>query len=298
MKKWMPLLCLALCLLLPLCAFAERVDIDHPASLTLRVAYGGAGLPGASFEVFRVAEMDSDARFTMLSGYTAGGVDINKVEGAEAWAALAKRLAQQAGTPTAEAVTDQQGIALFEDLESGLYLVVGQPLEKNNYVYEYAPFMVSVPGKTDGKWQYEATADVKLQPRPVLFDMQVVKQWKDAGYVDKRPDEITVDLYCDGAVATSVKLNARNQWKYTFEDLERTHIWMVKEHKVPSGYQASYEERNGAQIITNTYVKQAPGQQTIPQTGLMWWPVPVMAVLGLTLVIIGLAMRRKWSNEP
>ena len=298
MKKWMPLLCLALCLLLPLCAIAERVEIDHPASLTLRVAYGGAGLSGASFEVFRVAEMDEEARFVMLSGYTAGGVDINKVEGAAAWSALAERLAKQAGTPTAEAVTDQQGKALFDDLESGLYLVVGQPLEQGNYVYEYAPFMVSVPGKADGKWQYDATADVKLQPRPLLFDMQVVKVWKDPGYVDKRPDEITVDLYCDGAVQESVRLNARNHWKYTFKDLERTHTWMVREQTVPSGYRATYEDRNGAKIITNTYVKQVPGHQTIPQTGLMWWPVPVMAVLGLTLVIIGLAMRRKWSNEP
>lgn len=298
MKKWKLLLCLALCLLMPLSAFAERVEIDHPASLTLRLAYGGAGLPGASFEVFRVAEMDDDARFAMLGGYTAGSVDINKVEGAAAWSALAERLAKQAGTPTAEAVTDQQGKALFDGLESGLYLVMGQPLEQGDYVYEYAPFLVSVPSKADGKWQYDAMADVKAEPRPLLFDMQVVKVWKDPGYVDKRPDEITVELYRDGAVLESVKLNDRNHWKHTFEDLERTHKWMVREQKVPSGYRATYEERNGAQIITNTYVKQVPGQQTIPQTGLMWWPVPVLAVLGLTLVIIGLAMRRKWSNEP
>lgn len=298
MKKWMPLLCLVLCLLLPLSAWAERVEPDHAASLTLWVTHGGVGLPGASFEVFRVAEMDRDARFVMLSGYQAGSADINKVDGAAAWASLAERLAKQAGTPTAKAVTDQQGKALFADLQSGLYLVKGQPLEKGDYVYEYAPFMVSVPGKAEGKWQYDVTADVKVEPRPLLFDMPVIKYWKDPGYVDKRPDEITVDLYCDGAVLQSVKLNARNHWKHTFEDLERTHTWMVKEQKVPSGYKVTYDTSNGAQIITNTYVKQVPGQQTIPQTGLMWWPVPVMAVLGLTLVIIGLAMRRKWSNEP
>ena len=94
--------------------------------------------------------------------------------------------------------------------------------------------------------------------------------------MDKRPDEITVDLYCDGAVLQSVKLNARNHWKHTFEDLERTHTWMVKEQKVPSGYKVTYDTSNGAQIITDTYVKQVPGQQTIPQTGLMWWPVPAV----------------------
>ena len=298
MKKWMPLLCLVLCLLLPLSVFAERVQPDHPASLTLRVAYGGVGLPGATFTVYRVAEMDQEARFVMLDGYQAGDVDINQVEGAASWASLAERLSAQAGTPAGSAVTDQKGHALFPELKSGLYLVMGQPLISGDYVYEYAPFLVAVPDKEGQQWQYEATADVKVQPRPLLFDMQVVKYWKDAGYVDQRPKEITVELYRDGAVVDTVKLTARNRWKHTFIGLERTHQWMVREETVPSGYQATYDQQNDAQIITNTYVKQVPGQQVIPQTGLMWWPVPVMAVLGIALVIIGLIVRRKWSNEP
>lgn len=297
MKKWMPLLCLALCLLLPLTALAERVQPDHDASLTLRLTEAGVGLPGATFEVFRVAAMDDDARFTMLSGYQAGNVDINKLEGAEAWAKLAERLAAQVNAPGAVASTNQQGKAVFDPLESGLYLVLGERVEIGHWIYEFAPFMVSVPGKTGDSWQYDAVADVKYLRSPITFDMKVVKTWKDAGYVDQRPKSIKVDLYCDGAVAGTVELNARNNWTHTFTGLETMHTWTVREQTVPSGYRVTYEEKDGAQLILNTYVQQVPGQQVIPQTGLLWWPVPLMAVLGATLLVIGVALRRKWSNE-
>ncbi|MBO5502269.1 MAG: Cna B-type domain-containing protein [Clostridia bacterium] len=298
MKKWMPLLCLALCVLLALPAYAERVDPDHAASLTLRLTESGVGLSGATFEVFRVAEMDDDARLAMLDSYQAGSVDINRVEGAEAWAALAERLAKQVRGSGLVAKTNQQGRAVLSDLPSGLYLVLGQRTEIGHWIYDFAPFLVSVPGKNGDHWQYDAVADVKYQRSPQIFDMKVIKYWQDAGYVDQRPKAIKVDLYCNGAVERTVELNAGNRWSYTFTGLETRHTWMVREQTVPSGYRVAYGEQSGAQTITNTYVVKEPGQQVIPQTGLLWWPVPVMAVLGLAMLMIGLAMRRKWSNEP
>lgn len=297
MKKWIPLLCLALCLLLSLPALAERIDPEREGSLTLRLMEAGHGLPGATFEVFRVAEMDEEARFVLLSGYQAGNVDINRLEGAQDWADLAERLSKQVKGHGTAASTNQQGKAVFSKLDCGLYLVLGQRAEIGHWVYEFAPFLVAVPEKADGGWQYDAVADVKYLRSPQLFDLKVIKYWKDSGYTDQRPKTIKVDLYCNGAVDRTVELNASNNWSYTFYGLETRHTWMVREQTVPNGYQATYGEQNGAQIITNTYTAPSSGQQTIPQTGLLWWPVPVMAVLGMTLLIIGLLLRRKWSNE-
>ena len=266
--------------------------------MTLRLTESGVGLPGATFEVFRVAEMDDDARFVMIDGYQPGNVDINKVEDAESWARLAEQLAKQVKAPGLAAKTNQQGRALFSDLPSGLYLVLGQRTEIGHWIYGFAPFMVSVPGTNDDRWQYDVAADVKFQRNPQLFDMKVIKYWQDAGYVDQRPKSIKVDLYRNGAVERTVELNASNRWSYTFTGLETRHTWMVREQSVPSGYRAAYGEQAGAQIITNTYTAKEAGQQVIPQTGLLWWPVPVMALLGMAMLLIGLAMRQKWSNEP
>lgn len=296
MKKWIALLCLALCLLLPLSALTERVDLEHDVSLTLSMTEDGKGLPGVAFNVYRVASMDDEARFVLLNGYRIGDTNLNKVKGAAAWSALAQKLAPQVGSPTASATTNKQGKAVFSDLMSGLYLVKAKSVEIGHWVYDAGVFMVSVPGKTDGKWQYDTVADVKYQRSPKTMELKVIKQWKDTGYTSERPGKITVNLYRDGALDDTVELSARNNWTHTFTGLETIHTWTVKEHTVPTGYKVAYSQKNGAQIITNTYQPKTSSGQSIPQTGLLWWPVPLMAVLGMALVIIGLILRRKWSG--
>lgn len=297
MKKWITVLCLVLCLALPMAAGAERVQPEHTASLTLQLTEAGKGLPGATFTVYRVAEMDSDARFALLPGYAAPGVDINEVKGAAAWSALAETFLKQAGTPTAAAVTNGQGKALFSRVNTGLYLVVGQPVEIGHWVYRYAPFMVSVPGKDADGWQYDVLAEVKHEKEAVTCELTIIKFWQDSGYTSQRPGGITVGLYCDGVLAQNLVLNAANNWRCKVEGLETIHKWTVQEMSVPAGYTVAYGQQDGALTITNTYKAPPSSGSTIPQTGLLWWPVPVLAVLGLTLMIIGLAMRRKWRID-
>lgn len=46
---------------------------------------------------------------------------------------------------------------------------------------------------------------------------------------------------------------------------------------------------------SNTYM---PGNDTkLPQTGQMWWPVPILFAIGLTLLILGILQRRGERNE-
>lgn len=288
------LMCLLLCLMiLPHAACAQA----ETARLTLRLREDGQGLSGASFALYRVARLTENARFELLSGYDAGDADVNSLSTAQAWSDLAATLAAQVGEPYAEAATNQAGEAIFTQMETGLYLVVGQKVEIGSYVYEFAPFMVALPGLDGDEWNYDVLCDVKHTRTAQMCDIQIVKVWNDAGYTKLRPMRILVDLYCDGEVAGTVELSAENNWSYTFADLESAHEWTVREQTVPSGYAASYAEQNGAWVITNTLVASPTTAPDIPQTGLTWWPVPVMGLLGAALFIIGWAMRRKWRNE-
>ena len=57
-------------------------------------------------------------------------------------------------------------------------------------------------------------------------------------------------------------------------------------------------------VVTNTYDEgtpenpeqpenpDQPGNPTLPQTGQLWWPVPVLVAGGLLLIVIGLLRRR------
>lgn len=295
MKKTITLLCLVLCLLLPVAA--QAVQPDRAASLTLRLVDEGEPLPGASFAVYRVAAMNTDARFELLDGFDAGGMDINRMETAAAWAQLADLLAARVGEPTATGTTGQWGEAKLEGLATGLYLVLGQPVEIGSSAYDFAPFLVSVPGKQSDQWQYDVVAEVKFSETGLTRSLRVVKYWYDGGNTLGRPQSILVGLYCDGMLYTTVELTAANSWMHTFTDLPSAHQWTVEELSIPAGYSVAYSTNEDALILTNSAVNMPTTAPDIPQTGLVWWPVPLLAVLGLGFVVAGLVLRQKWGRE-
>lgn len=69
----------------------------------------------------------------------------------------------------------------------------------------------------------------------------------------------------------------------------------------------SYLSREGITfVITNTLKPSeepaptpqpssppTPGEPTLPQTGVLWWPVPLLAILGALLLLLGWGLRRR-----
>lgn len=291
MNKCKRLLCVLLCLLLLPC-----VAVAQQGSITLSLAVEGKGLAGAEFNVYRVAALVNGASFALLPGYDAGDWDVNELESAEDWAALAERLAGQATSGGTCVTTDENGLAKLTGLEDGMYLVMGKKAEIAGWTYAFAPFVMSLPGKVNGGWSHDVQADVKHEREPVKCDIRLVKVWKDEGYTKERPESIKVDLLRNGEKHMELVLNTANNWSQTVTGLESIHEWTAKE-QVPEGYQVEYAWQDGALVITNTLIKKPAPPPDIPQTGLTWWPVPVLGILGAALFIIGWAMRRRESVE-
>jgi len=63
------------------------------------------------------------------------------------------------------------------------------------------------------------------------------------------------------------------------------------------GYTAKTERSGNTFYITNTYAVSGTGTPTLPQTGQLWWPVPLLLAGGLALIAAGLIRRRGISNE-
>jgi len=45
------------------------------------------------------------------------------------------------------------------------------------------------------------------------------------------------------------------------------------------------------------WVKDGRPTKVLPQTGQLWWPVPVLLLAGLVLVVVGLARRKEDKYE-
>ena len=126
-------------------------------------------------------------------------------------------------------------------------------------------------------------------PEPV--DRTVIKVWKnDGAHLEERPAEIQAALLCNGEVYEVVVLNEENGWTYHWTGLDGAKEWTVIEYKALDKYTSSVTQDGITFIITNTY-------SDIPQTGQLWWPVPMLLALGLGMIVAGLVRRRGAEYE-
>lgn len=131
--------------------------------------------------------------------------------------------------------------------------------------------------------------DYEPVPDPEPVDLTVKKVWSDDNDKrDIRPESVTVTLYNGDQAAEKVVLSAKNNWTYTWKDLDGSGDWSVLETGIPKGYTPSYRTYNGVVTITNT--------ATLIQTGQLSWPIPVLGSLGALMLLFGVIIMKKRKN--
>lgn len=191
-------------------------------------------------------------------------------------------------------------------LTPGLYLVRGNRHTQGNFYYEAAPFMVMLPAldKENNVWMYDVTANIKfdsdeIPSEPELITRKVVKIWKDNGHEKERPQEVVVQLLRNDEVYDTVTLNAENNWRYSWNDLDSDCRWTVVEKELKD-YNVKVTQEGSTFIVINTYdenVPTEPSNPDLPQTGQLWWPVLLLTAVGLLFLIIGLIRHRDSVEE-
>lgn len=121
-------------------------------------------------------------------------------------------------------------------------------------------------------------------------DLTVCKQWSGDSSKE-RPDCVTVTLYNGKTAYETVRLSDKNDWSYTWKDLDADGNWQVVESNIPKGYVPSYQVKGDVVTITNT--------KTLIQTGQLNWPIWVLGGAGVILVVLGAVIltKRKKQND-
>ena len=296
------MLCAVLAAMLWLALAAGALAADRVCSLTIE--YKNAdGLPieGAVFRLYRVAAAKEDGEFKAVPEFEPY---VNMADGGD-WQALAELLPGYAAVDDAiqvyvtpdsarcEGAVDEDGLLVFGGLEPGLYLAVGDAAtirgqDGSELRYAVKASLAALPGLDgDGVWRDDMTILPKeelLSAEPV--ELTVQKNWTGDTEAD-RPAEIRVQLLRDGAAADEAVLSRSNGWQYKWEELEGGVRWTVVENPVPAGYLPAYAVEGSLTVITNAKANPVPGGGKLPQTGLLRWPVPVLALAGIALLLAG-----------
>ena len=282
-------------------AFAGgKIDTEREVSMSVYFGEEAKGFSDVSFDIYFVAEMNESGDFALLGDFMNYPVSFENLN-SSGWRALAQTLNAYAQRdslrPLRQEKTTIDGSVSFEKLTVGLYLVVGESYIKGNTAYTPEPMLVSLPGTEEGgEWIYDVKLSCKYDSEtiPTRVERKVQKVWKDDGNEEKRPESISVQLLENGKIVDTVVLSRENNWEYTWKNLNGSSNWQVVEAETPAGYTVSIAREGIVFVMTNTRPSEIPPK--LPQTGMLWFPVPILVCGGLLLVIIGLFIRRRQGN--
>lgn len=264
-----------LCCLLPMTLFADS-DFMH-LTVTCPVS-------NMQVSLYRVA----DENYNLVDAFSDYSIDLKQdVQGAAN--ALENRILMDNIQADVSGFSDSLCKASFSGLESGIYLVVGKEVFQDGVFYMPQVSLVSLSG--------DLSVDLKYETSDKPSRIHVLKVWKRDSK-KSRPKSIEVCLLrSDGIVVDRVVLNSDNQWSTTWDNLSTLYTYRVMETSVPSGYKESCSREKDTIVLTNTgnYTDKVENKkdEELPNSGQLWWPVPVLLFVGLVLFGLG----RHLKNE-
>ena len=325
-----------LCLTLMAPCLLHGAWADGPAQCSLQLSYtpGERPMAGVSFRVYRVADLDTE---TVSYQPTEPYASYNVLTAPGTWetraATLAAYVSRDQLPADFEAETDPSGGLHFDALPSGLYLITGSPSYRDGYLYTTKPVLLSLPYlelTEDGYiWTEHVSAYVKYTysaPGGSTVQRHAIKVWDDEGNEESRPAQVTVDLLQNGTVYATTVLSADNNWRCDWTDLPDGFDYQVAERSPGEDYTVSVSQTGITFVITNTYSEEIPDDKpplidkpdkpgdgddpgetdigedgppldNLPQTGLLWWPVPLLVIAGGVMLFLGGIQRRRGAYE-
>lgn len=252
-------------------AFAlEVVDLSRTGSIkvslydteTSELVRGGAL---TLYRVAKVKKSSADLSFAYTNGFEDCGIELGDLSEGDLAEQLTGKIAATAASTTLE--VGDSGTVEFDDLEVGLYLVV-----QSRAAEEYdaiRPFLVSVPIRENGSYRYEVdalpkvgTATHKTPETPETPETPTTPETPETPVTPEVPDE-----------GTPNNPNAPGP--------DNPDGWVLGFHGTSPA--APNPGAPGTKVL---------GANSLPQTGQLNWPIPVLVCTGVALVAAGLLLKK------
>lgn len=303
------IICFLLSVMLLMVIAPAAAAVEEEYSLTIYYAYDDKPIQGARFQIYMVGDIESDGSIRLSGDFENYPVAVNGLNSsglqaaADTLYAYAKRDQLQ---PNQIVATNTFGLALVSSLPSGLYLLTSTPRRFDGDVHITQPQLILVTGNL----KISPKSEIRQTP-PEALTLTVLKKWVDEGYESQRPQSVSVYLLQDGVPGQAEVLNAENNWRYTWQNLDPNSEWTALE-ECPEDYTVTVQRSDQNTIlITNTRIIPPPaptvpsespsassaGVPSIPQTGLVWWPVLTLLAAGILLIVAGVKLRRKECKD-
>lgn len=306
-------------------AFAETVT----GTLTLYCRTEEITLSGMNWNIYRVGSRTGSG-FVLDGDFSNYQVDLSDLTSDSGRKTAAKTLENYAVLdgilPTSFGRTDDNGVKKFEGLVPGLYLISGNELVIGNTTYVPSTLLIEI-SSTGQPVDIDAYPKIisRVEENPEEIDYSAKGFWRDENgedIVDASP--IKIEIYRNNELFDTVILDENNNWTHNWKGSPDDE-WRIKEIDVPDNVTVIYDSNERQFVVVNTPKTEKPpvtttttvttsdettttttkaatttkkkNDEKIPQTGQLWWPVPLLGLMGLILIAIGLRIRSMEKNE-
>lgn len=315
-------LCVAGTILIILAGLLPTVSAAvEGGSLTLICKSEGESYTNVKWSIYKVAERQSDGKLALYGDFADYPVSLEdtSVSGLQDAADTLENYAVLDNlTPISSAITDENGKLVFNGLGTGIYLISGEPWIVDNIRHLPSPMLIEF---SEGE-----EADLTVYPKFKLQEIPdtdveytVRKRWfGDENYLGDRPSNIKVEIFRNNELVETVILDETNNWQYKWIG-DPNFQWRVKETIVEK-YSVIYRFNDTIYYVDNSHYSTdggndnrepdsssgsgssggttgSNGNNRLPQTGQLWWPVPVLAFCGLLLISIGCRLNKGKGNK-
>ncbi len=263
------------------------IDFDKKGNIKVTLIENSENVvvEGAEITIYKVAdatEYNNNLKFEYVDEIKSCDFNLEDLENSNATSEILKCITKDVLSITKS--TNDKGIVTFDNLDLGLYIVTQSNKVEGFSVID--SFLVMIPNVIDNEWIYDISALPKTDIYKVM-DLIINKVWNTVN--ENLPHEILVNLYKNDEVIETVVLNEENNWSYTFEDIEASDEYYIKEVNVPKGYIDSY------QIVDNVFT--IINSDKLPQTGQIFYPIVFLIISGVIFILIGIIiLKREFNN--
>lgn len=274
-------------LMMPMTAFAQSFDADRLGSIsvTLMNQDGKTPIAGAELSLYYVASVELNSNNNLSYTFTNTFEDCGCALDDPALSVKLDAFVAEHAVSAVKLATDRYGKANFTNVSLGLYFVK-QTGASAGYARSTS-FLVAVPQQNASGYVYDVTAAPKTDVVR-LADITVRKVW-NTGAASQAANSVTVQLLRNGSVVETATLNEQNHWQITYPNMPQSDLYSIVEVNVPKGFTATYSQSGYVFTVTNT--------ASLAQTGQLVWPIPVLAMAGLFLIVVGSIVLRKTRKE-
>lgn len=149
---------------------AENIDSIRLNNITIKYSYGDTNFSNKKVYLYKLADIDVSGELKYTENFTDLELNLNNLTTSELNALTVKisnQVTQENIQHTFEQVTDTEGIAKFNSLPTGIYLLKIDTVTNKDYQYKAIPMLISIPlyDEVNKQYRYDLSIIAKTEAK-------------------------------------------------------------------------------------------------------------------------------------